>query len=75
MESLSNYQMEIPRTESEYLNRTNLQILLNQNDIVPILQKINKQSKLIGRQITLSEMISDPKVRIIIQKYNKKKFR
>ena len=66
MESLSNYQMEIPRTESEYLNRTNLQILLNQNDIDPILQKINKQSKLIGRQITLSEMISDPKVRIII---------
>ena len=66
MESLSNYQMEIARTESEYLNRTNLQILLNQNDIVPILQKINKQSKLIGRQITLSEMISDPKVRIII---------
>ena len=65
MEPISNYQMNYyPKRENEDLNRTNLQILLNQNDIIPILQKINKQSKITGRQMTLSEIISDPKVRI-----------
>jgi hypothetical protein len=49
--------------DHNYLNKTNLQILLNQNDIVPILKKINKQSKITGRQMTLSEIISDSKVK------------
>ena len=64
MEPISYYQNNFhQKIDHHYLNRTNLQILLNQNDIVPILKKINKQSKITGRQMTLSEIVSDSKVR------------
>ena len=63
MEPISHYQFNYPKYEQSYVNRTNLQILLNQNDIIPILKKINKQSKLTGRQMTLSEIVSHSKVR------------
>ena len=44
------------------LNRTNLEILLSQNDILPLLKKVNHQSKLLGRQVTLSEFLSQKNV-------------
>ena len=37
------------------VNRTNLDILLSQNDILPLLKRVNHQSKILGRQVTLSE--------------------
>ena len=37
------------------INRTNLDILLSQNDILPLLKRVNHQSKVLGRQVTLSE--------------------
>ena len=37
-------------TNIENINRTNLEILISQNDIVPLLQKVNRESKLQGRQ-------------------------
>ena len=55
------------------VNRSNLEILLNQNDILPLLKKVNYQSKLLGRQITLSEFVQQKNVSklivIIINKY------
>jgi hypothetical protein len=55
------------------VNRTNLDILLSQNDILPLLKKVNHQSKLFGRQITLSEFVQQKNVSklivIIINKY------
>ena len=64
MEPISYYQNNFyQKIDHDYLNRTNLQILLNQNDIVPILKKINKQSKITGRQMKLSEIVSDSKVK------------
>ena len=44
------------------VNRTNLEILLSQNDILPLLKKLNHQSKLLGRQITLSEFVQQKNV-------------
>ena len=43
------------------VNRSNLEILLSQNDILPLLKKVNHQSKLLGRQITLAEFIQQQK--------------
>ena len=55
------------------VNRSNLEILLSQNDILPLLKKVNHQSKLLGRQITLSEFVQQRNVSqlivIIINKY------
>ena len=55
------------------VNRSNLEILLNQNDILPLLKKVNHQSRLLGRQITLSEFVQQKNVSklivIIINKY------
>ena len=44
------------------VNRTNLDILLSQNDILPLLKKVNHQSKLLGRQVTLSEFVQQKNV-------------
>ena len=44
------------------INRTNLDILLSQNDILPLLKKVNHQSKLLGRQVTLSEFVQQKNV-------------
>ena len=43
------------------INRSNLEILLSQNDILPLLKKVNHQSKILGRQITLAEFIQQQK--------------
>ena len=51
---------QIPKETN--LNRTNLEILLSQNDILPLLKKVNHQSKLLGRQVTLSEFLSQTNV-------------
>ena len=48
------------------INRTNLEILLSQNDILPLLKKVNHQSKLLGRQITLSEFVQQKNVSKLI---------
>jgi hypothetical protein len=48
------------------VNRSNLEILLNQNDILPLLKKVNYQSKLLGRQITLSEFVQQKNVSKLI---------
>ena len=48
------------------VNRTNLEILLSQNDILPLLKKVNRQSKLLGRQITLSEFVQQKNVSKLI---------
>ena len=48
-------------------------MLLSQNDIVPLLKRVNHQSKLLGRQITLSEFIQQKKI-VSKYKYNIKKF-
>ena len=47
-------------------NRTNLEILLSQNDIIPLLQKVNKINKKTNRQFTLSEAVNENKVKIIL---------
>ena len=44
------------------INRSNLEILLSQNDILPLLKKVNHQSKILGRQITLAEFAQQNKV-------------
>ena len=51
---------QIPKETN--LNRTNLEILLSQNDILPLIKKVNHQSKLLGRQVTLSEFLSQKNV-------------
>ena len=58
------------------MNRTNLDILLSQNDILPLLKRVNHQSKLLGRQVTLSEFVQQKNVSIyfnlikFLKKYN-----
>lgn len=44
------------------INRTNLDILLSQNDILPLLKRVNHQSKILGRQVTLSEFVQQKNV-------------
>ena len=44
------------------INRTNLDILLSQNDILPLLKKVNHQSKILGRQVTMSEFVQQKNV-------------
>ena len=44
------------------INRSNLEILLSQNNILPLLKKVNYQSKIMGRQITLAEFAQQNKV-------------
>ena len=44
------------------VNRTNLDILLSQNDILPLLKRVNHQSKILGRQVTLSEFVQQKNV-------------
>ncbi len=44
------------------VNRSNLEILLSQNDILPLLKKVNHQSKILGRQITLAEFVQQKNV-------------
>ena len=48
------------------VNRTNLDILLSQNDILPLLKRVNHQSKVLGRQVTLSEFVQQKNVSIYI---------
>jgi len=48
------------------VNRSNLEILLSQNDILPLLKKVNHQSKLLGRRITLSEFVQQKNVSKLI---------
>ena len=50
----------------ENINRTNLEILISQNDIVPLLQKVNRESKLQGRQLTLSDIVRNTNVSLYI---------
>ena len=58
------------------VNRTNLDILLSQNDILPLLKRVNHQSKILGRQVTLSEFVQQKNVSIyfnlikFLKKYN-----
>ena len=47
------------------INRTNLDILLSQNDILPLLKRVNHQSKILGRQVTLSEFVQQKNVESI----------
>ena len=44
------------------VNKTNLEILLSQNDILPLLKKVNHQSKILGRQVALSELVQQTNV-------------
>ena len=48
------------------INRTNLDILLSQNDILPLLKIVNHQSKILGRQVTLSEFVQQKNVSIYL---------
>ena len=48
------------------INRTNLDILLSQNDILPLLKRVNHQSKVLGRQVTLSEFVQQKNVSIYL---------
>ena len=48
------------------VNRTNLDILLSQNDILPLLKRVNHQSKILGRQVTLSEFVQQKNVSIYL---------
>ena len=52
------------------VNRSNLEILLSQNDILPLLRKVNHQSKILGRQITLAEFVQQKNVSKLIIKMN-----
>ena len=52
----------IPKEKN--INRTNLDILLSQNDILPLLKRVNHQSKMLGRQVTLSEFVQQNNVSI-----------
>ena len=70
--SISNYPSQpmnnINKSQKEFtnVNRTNLEILLNQNDILPLLKKVNRQSKALGRKITLSEFVQQKNVSKLI---------
>ena len=61
-------QINIPNpTKKEInINRTNLDILLSQNDILPLLKRVNHQSKILGRQVTLSEFVQQKNVSIYL---------
>ena len=48
------------------INRTNLDILLSQNDILPLLKRVNHQSKILGRQVTLSEFVQQKNVSVYL---------
>ena len=48
------------------VNKSNLEILLSQNDILPLLKKVNHQSKLLGRQVTLTEFVQQKNVSKLI---------
>jgi hypothetical protein len=50
-----------PNTENT--NRTNLEILLYQNDIISLLQKVNKINKKTNLQISLAEAVNENKVK------------
>ena len=39
-----------------------MDILLSQNDILPLLKRVNHQSKILGRQVTLSEFVQQKNV-------------
>ena len=54
------------QTNPENTNRTNLEILLYQNDIISLLQKVNKINKKTNHQISLAEAVNENKVRIIL---------
>ena len=56
------------------INRTNLDILLSQNDILPLLKRVNHQSKILGRQVTLSEFVQQKNVDklLYLNLFNKK---
>ena len=51
------------QTNSENTNRTNLEILLYQNDIISLLQKVNKINKKTNLQISLAEAVNENKVK------------
>ena len=51
-----------PNTENT--NRTNLEILLYQNDIISLLQKVNKINKKTNLQISLAEAVNENKVKL-----------
>ena len=51
-----------PVQKETNINRTNLDILLSQNDILPLLKRVNHQSKILGRQVTLSEFVQQKNV-------------
>jgi len=51
-----------PVQKETNINRTNLDILLSQNDILPLLKRVNHQSKVLGRQVTLSEFVQQKNV-------------
>ena len=55
MDSNNSAQIE-PKVDTNY-NKTNLEILLGENDIVKLLKKINKESKVKNKQISLSEFV------------------
>ena len=57
------------QTNPENTNRTNLEILLYQNDIISLLQKVNKINKKTNHQISLAEAVNENKVRIILIKF------
>ena len=52
------------QTNSENTNRTNLEILLYQNDIISLLQKVNKINKKTNLQISLAEAVNENKVKL-----------
>ena len=54
------------QTNPENTNRTNLEILLYQNDIISLLQKVNQINKKTNHQISLAEAVNENKVRIIL---------
>ena len=63
----SNPPQEEVKVQNEFkkemnVNRTNLDILLSQNDILPLLKRVNHQSKILGRQVTLSEFVQQKNV-------------
>ena len=55
-----------PTKKEININRTNLDILLSQNDILPLLKRVNHQSKILGRQVTLSEFVQQKNVSIYL---------
>jgi len=54
------------QTNTENTNRTNLEILLTQNDIISLLQKVNKINKKTNHQFSLAQAVNENKVRTIL---------